>query len=60
MDARMARLPLLLNIPPPRRASYGPVANNPEGDENFRDARGRWYEDVTGDSIEGLDVSAQW
>ena len=42
---RMARA----GIPPPRRDEerYGPLAQNPEGDETFRKDRRVWYEHVT-------------
>ena len=47
-------------IPPPQRDAYGPRANNPEGSEQFRKARAMWYEEVTGESLEGVDLSEQW
>ena len=55
---RMARA----NIPPPQRkdARYGPVANNPEGDDEFRRDRAVWYEHVTGETLEGLSLTEQW
>ena len=55
---RMARA----NIPPPRREDerYGPLANNPQGDEAFRQDRAVWYVHVTGESIEELSLTEQW
>ena len=55
---RMARA----NIPPPQRrdAHYGPVANNPEGDDEFRRDRAVWYEHVTGETLERLRLTEQW
>ena len=50
--------------PPPLRGDpeYGPRAGNPEGDEQFRQDRTRWYEQYmyTGSSLEGLSLSEQW
>lgn len=45
---------------PPRREQYGPLANNPDGDQRFRDDRAAWYAHVTGESIEHLSLTAQW
>ena len=55
---RMARA----GIPPPRRDNerYGPLAQNPEGDEAFRKDRRVWYEHVTGESLQGVSLSEQW
>ena len=55
---RMARA----GIPPPRRddARYGPLAQNPNGDEAFRKDRRAWYEHVTGESFEGVCLTEQW
>ena len=49
-------------IPPPRRDDqrYGPLAQNPEGDEKFRKDRKVWYEHVTGESLEGASLTEQW
>ena len=51
---RMARA----NIPPPRREDerYGALADNAEGDEDFRTDRTVWYE---GESLEGLSLAEQ-
>ena len=50
------------DIPPPRRNEerYGPLANNPDGDERFRKDRAVWYEHATGESLQGLSLAAQW
>ena len=55
---RMARA----GIPPPCRDDerYGPLAQNPEGDEAFRKDRRVWYEHVTGESFEGVSLTEQW
>ena len=55
---RMARA----GIPPPRREDerYGPLAQNPDGDEAFRMDRRAWYEHVTGESFEGVSLTEQW
>ena len=49
-------------IPPPHREEerYGPLAQNPEGDEAFRKDRCVWYEHITGESLEGLSLTEQW
>ena len=47
-------------IPPPQRDAYGPRSNNPQGSEQFRRDRAVWYEDVTGESLEGVDSTEQW
>ena len=36
------------------------MANNPEGDDEFRRDRAVWYEHVTGESLEGLCLTEQW
>ena len=48
--------------PPPLRGDpqYGLRAGNPEGDEQFRQDRMRWYERYTGNSLEGLSLAEQW
>ena len=48
--------------PPPLRddPAYGPRASNPQGDASFRADRMAWFERVTGDSLEGVDLSQQW
>ena len=43
-----------------KEARYGPLANNPEGDDRFRKDRAVWYEHVTGESLEGLSLTEQW
>ena len=50
------------DIPPPRRNEerYGPLANNPDGDERFRKDRAVWYEHATGESLQGLSLAEQW
>ena len=55
---RMARA----NIPPPYREDtcYGPLASNTTGDDAFRKDRAVWYEHVTGESLDGLSLTAQW
>ena len=54
-------------IPPPRRDDtdgsyqrYGPLAQNPEGDDAFRKDRCVWNEHVTGESLEGVSLTKQW
>ena len=49
-------------IPPPRCADerYGPLAQNFEGDEKFRQDRCVWFQHVTGESLEGLSLAEQW
>jgi len=49
-------------VPPPHRddSRYGPTAQNPAGDEAFRADRAVWYEQVTGQSLEGLSLTEQW
>ena len=48
--------------PPPHRddSTYGPRASNPQGDESFRADRRAWFESVTCESLEGVDLSQQW
>ena len=48
--------------PPPLRddPAYGPRACNPNGDESFRADRMAWFERVTGESMEGCDLTQQW
>ena len=48
--------------PPPLRddPAYGPRASNPQGDASFRADRMAWFERVTGESLEGVDLSQQW
>ena len=48
--------------PPPLRddPAYGPRACNPKGDESFRADRMAWFERVTGESMEGCDLTQQW
>ena len=60
---RMARA----GIPPPLRDDpegtyqrYGPLAQNPEGDDRFRKDRRAWYEHATGESLEDVSLSEQW
>ena len=49
------------NIPPPCREDtrYGPRSNNQEGDARFHKDRAVWYENVTGDSLEGMCLTEQ-
>jgi len=46
---------------PPHRDDerYGPLADNPAGDETFRADRALWYENVTGESLDGLSLAEQ-
>ena len=48
--------------PPPFRdeSAYGPRGNNPEGDQRFRRARVEWYEEATGESLDGVSLAEQW
>lgn len=48
--------------PPPHRddPAYGPRASNPQGDERFRADRRAWFESVTCESLEGVDLTEQW
>ena len=50
------------NDRPPHRDDerYGPLADNPVGDEDFRADRALWYENVTGESLDGLSLAEQW
>lgn len=54
--------PKAIRVPPPYRdeKKYGPRADNSRGDEKFRVDRASWYEDVTGESLQGLDLTEQW
>jgi hypothetical protein len=47
-------------IPPPQRDAYGPRASNPQGSEQFRRDRAVWYEEATGESLEGVSLTEQW
>ena len=60
--ARAERLPPLPREDPPRRDDerYGPLAQNPDGDDAFRDDRREWFERETGESLEGASVTEQW
>eukprot|EP00966_Prymnesium_polylepis_P070301 1634197-Prymnesium_polylepis.1 len=40
--------------------AYGPRACNPQEDESFRAGRMAWFERVTGESMEGCDLTQQW
>jgi hypothetical protein len=57
-EARMMRV----DKSPPRRDDerYGPLAQNAQGDENFRKDRAVWYEGLTGESLDGLSLTEQW
>ena len=48
-------------IPPPRREEerYGPLAQNPDGNERFRKDRSVWYEHATGESLAGASLAEQ-